>query len=138
MSNEAEMKRAREQAVAQYESILELVTRMRAAEEADDYKEQDEAREAIQESALSVQVRSGWYSPGEDRAEQDAEEYEILLCTGGPAVRIIGELNRGSPASAQIQFQDWFTPWTDWVGDLPETYDDDVLMEYVGAFWFGE
>lgn len=53
--------------------------------------DEDDVRRAIEEDALSVQVRSGWHSPGE---KLEAAEYEVLLCTGGPAVRIVGALNR--------------------------------------------
>ena len=45
---------------------------------------------------LSVLVRSGWYIPG--TAPGYAEEFEILLSTGGPACRIIGQLDAGSVA----------------------------------------
>jgi hypothetical protein len=39
-------------------------------------------------------------------------EFMILLCTGGPAVRIRGELDRYSePEKPRIEYQDWFTPW---------------------------
>src|SRR5690606_36741655 len=70
-------------------------------------------------------VRSGWTQPG---AEMEAEEYRILLCTGGPAVQIVGDLNRyNEPESARLQYQDWFTPWTDY----PTTQkEDEAMMEY--------
>lgn len=136
MANESDLQRAREQAAAQYNSILEMVNTLRAAEEAGDDDAAENARERIQEDALSVRVRDGWRNPG---AESDgAEEYEILLCTGGPAVRIVGDLDRDEPGSALIQFQDWFTPWTDWRGsDLPDSYDEDVLLAYARVFYFG-
>ena len=47
------------------------------------------ARATILQDPLSVQVRSGWCSPGSGPGSP--EEYEILLATGGPAARIIGE-----------------------------------------------
>ena len=47
-----------------------------------------EVAEAIevscQETALSVDVRSGWGTPG----KLEPEEFQILLSTGGPALRI--------------------------------------------------
>lgn len=136
MSNEADLQRAREQAAGQYSAILEMVERMRAAEDGGD-DEMDSAREAIEQDALSVQVRDDWRSPG--ASSEGAAEYEILLCTGGPAVRIVGELDRGEPTNAMIQFQDWFVPWTDWRGpDLPDSYDEDVLLAYVRVFYFGD
>jgi hypothetical protein len=178
--------RAREQAKAQYDSIVEMVDKLRAADDDDAYLDMakalaeaegftvlpndedgfcwakgdafeaddtsypdedaawfaccednglrpdaDEARREIEEDALSVQVRSGWCSPGE---RMEADEYEVLLCTGGPAVRIVGDVCNGSPSSARLECQDWFMPWTEAMRGV----DEDVLLAYVGCFWFGE
>jgi hypothetical protein len=102
-------------------------------EAAGDCADEDEARERIQEDPLSVQVRSGWYSPGE--ADQKPEEFELLLSTGGPAVRILGELDEyGEPSRAWLEVQDWGTPWTHYF----EPGVDDMLLEYAGHFYFGE
>lgn len=60
-------------------------------EAANGNENEEEAREAIQNDALSVDVRSDWHAPGD---KGDAMEYRILLCTGGPAVQIIGELDQ--------------------------------------------
>jgi hypothetical protein len=92
----------------------------------------DQARDRIMEDPLSLQVRSDWHSPGE---EAEPAEYELLLSTGGPAVRIIGDLDRGEPTSATLQTQDWGTPWTNY---REEAGDDDALMTYVRCFYFGE
>ena len=92
----------------------------------------DEARQAIEENALSVQVRSGWYSPGE---KGEPEEYEILLCTGGPAVRIVGDLGmHNQPDLARLECQDWFTPWT----EVFDGIDQSILLDYARVFYFGE
>jgi hypothetical protein len=127
---EDRLKHAKEQGQAQYDSIRELVEQLREDEDC------DRAREAILEDALSVLVRSGWYAPGSDAGEP--EEFEILLCTGGPAVRLIGTLdNYGEPDSVGMQVQDWFQPWTDFdpaTGDE----DEDVLLTYARCFYFGE
>lgn len=102
-------------------------------EAAGDCASEDEARDRIQEDPLSVQVRSGWYSPGE--TDQQPEEFEILLCTGGPAVRIMGDLNSfGQPTRAYLQYQDWGTPWTNYY----EPGLGDTLVEYASHFYFGE
>ena len=91
----------------------------------------DSVREEIQEDPLSVQVRSGWYTPGET---PEVCEYEILLGTGGPAVRIVGDLRQyNEPDRARLECQDWFTPWTE-VFDV----DNDVLLTYARCFYFGE
>lgn len=180
---EDKLARAREQAMAQFRSITEMVANLRAADDDDAYEElaptlaadagfavveveggwswmkqgdpdetrhdseaeawlaccddnglrpdTDEARRTIEEDALSVQIRSGWHSPGE---AGEAEEYEILLCTGGPAVRIVGDLGRfNEPDDARLQCQDWFTSWTE-VFDV----DHDVLLAYAHCFYFGD
>ena len=86
---------------------------------------------------LSVLVRSGWYVPG--TPEQGPEEFEILLSTGGPACRIIGELDRGSVAWQSgcrpvIQHQDWFKPWTESSYDI----DTNALLWFCEQFYYGE
>lgn len=94
---------------------------------------EDEARERIQEDALSVEVRSGWTIPGRP---MQPEEYMILLCTGGPACRIVGDLSEhNEPESARIEHQDWFTPWTEY--RLTSEEEEDVLT-YARQFYFGE
>lgn len=93
----------------------------------------DQARERIMESPLSVQVRSGWVAPGSDMS---AEEFEILLSTGGPALRIVGELDEyKQPSDARLEYQDWGTPWTEYHG---ENYDRDALLTFCQQFYFGE
>lgn len=104
----------------------------------DDIEDLDDLREHIQECVqimpLSLTVRSGWYRPGGLSVE--AEEFCILMSTGGPAVRIYGELDGYNyPYRPQLQFQDWFTPW--------ETFNtsqeqDDALEWFCGCFYFGE
>lgn len=93
--------------------------------------DEDDARDAILEDALSVEVRSDWHTPGDSGADT---EYCILLSTGGPATRIIGDLNQWKqPVSATLQIQDWGTPWTDY-----READEDTLLKYADCFYFGE
>ena len=81
-------------------------------------------------------MRSGWYVPGDDAAKP--EEFEILLCTGGPAVRLIGTLDdHEQPESVTMQVQDWFQPWTSF-GPSRDDNEDDVLLVYARCFYFGE
>ena len=128
MEKAMENERAKLQAQAWIESICEMVTAYRAAKT---NKKKEQAEQAIQESPLSVQVRSNWYIPGEDIVP---EEFEILLSTGGPATRIIGKLNKHcEPETAVLQFQDWFKPWEDFYVE-----DDADLIEYCQMFYFGE
>lgn len=110
---------------AEKEELAELL------DAADDCKNRDEALEVIQEDALSVEVRSGWAPVGDCL---QAEEFAILITTGGPAARIRGELDEyRQPARAWLEVQDWGTPWTRY-------YDasQDVLLTYAQCFYFGE
>ena len=97
------------------------------------YHNVDEAMDVILEDPLEVSVRSGWHEPGGDTKP---DEYRILLCTGGPAVQITGKINgHGQPDDANLQYQDWFTPWCNY----PTTSEEDeALLAYARKFWFGE
>lgn len=93
----------------------------------------DSVRERIQESPLSVEVRSGWTTPG---SEMEAEEFMILLSTGGPALRIRGELGKyAHPERAWLEYQDWGTPWTEYHG---EGCEHSTLLTFCQQFYFGE
>ena len=128
-NTEEEKDNAKSQARAQFESIREMMEARDNAEE--DSDEFEEARTSIEEDPLSVQVRSGWCSPG---AEMEPEEFEILLCTGGPACRIIGELNEhNEPDSVKLQYQDWFTPWEEYHLDSDE---EQIILDYCRQFYF--
>lgn len=93
---------------------------------------EDDARERIQEDPLSLEFRSDWVS---SKDEMTPAEFCLLLTTGGPAVRIIGEIEDGEASRARLEVQDWGTPWTHHLltGD-----DMATLMAYVGVFYFGE
>jgi hypothetical protein len=97
--------------------------------EAGEYSDADEVRERIQEDPLSIEVRSSWVSLGDVLS---ADEFRILLCTGGPAVQIVGELDRREPVRAWIEYQDWGTPWTQYFNA-----DNDTLLAYCREFYFG-
>jgi len=96
-----------------------------------DYDSQDAVLEAIRQDPLAISVHSGWANVGD---ELTPDEFMILLCAGGPAVRIVGELNRGQPCRARIEHQDWFEPWRDYV----EPGTQDALLTYCSQFYFGE
>lgn len=100
---------------------------------AGDCESRENAERRILEDALSVEVRSAWRTLQDDPVDT---EFRILLCTGGPAVQIRGELNRyGEPERAWIEYQDWGTPWTERANDIG---DEMALLEYARCFWFGE
>ena len=102
-------------------------------EKANGYAYQESVMQAIQEDPLSVEVRSDWYTPGE--GDNSPSEFCILLCTGGPAVRIIGDLDHtGEPARPRLQYQDWGTPWIELINGV----DRNALLTYCQQFYFGE
>lgn len=126
----------RSQAVAQFESIKDMVMELQTARDAEDdngFGPIEDAEQRIREDALTVEVRSNWHGLGEDTYN---EEFRILLCTGGPAVQIVGKLTEhNEPESARLEYQDWGTPWT----TLPQAHTDrQILVEYASTFYFGE
>ena len=124
------MENAEQQAQAQLESILAMVAALRTADNDD---EREAAEGTIRDDPLSIEVRGEWRPLG--TAEEGASEFKIELCTGGPAVRIVGELNSYcEPEEARIEYQDWFTPWQ----TLASVNDDqsDALLEYCRVFCF--
>jgi len=99
----------------------------------DDYKKQDEIKEGINNSALSVEFRSGWSTNFD---ELEIEEFKILLSWGGPALRVIGDLDQYKQAeNIKLQFQDWGTPWTDY--ELTEK-EEESLNWFCNCFYFGD
>ena len=101
---------------------------------------QDSLQEAVikyaQQMPLSVTVRSDWHFPGETF---ETAEFQILMSWGGPACRILGELDRGSVAwqagcKPVIQHQDWFKPWTESDYDV----NTDALLWFCEQFYYGE
>lgn len=106
------------QAEAQFDSIKEMVANLHQAELGDNDKAREDAEEAIRNDPLSIEAK---------------KQYEILLCWGGPAARITGELDEhNEPEGAELQYQDWFTQWTAY------PCDEEVLLDYVRQFYFGE
>lgn len=154
---------AQEQAKSQLESIVAMVKRLEHARDCDgedcgltdaeiyaginlyhkvgdkateedreQYHDEDEARQLIDEDPLSVEVRSDWGEPG---SNLEPAEYNILLCTGGPACRIIGKLGQHQePETAALEYQDWSTPWE---RHRTTTEEDEALLTYAQQFCFG-
>lgn len=124
---------AAEQALTDWDNSADGEELASLEAEAGENTDEDRAREAIQHDALDVQVREDWKNPGE---ESKPSEFMILLCTGGPAVRVMGDLDDYmTPCRAYIEYQDWGTPWT----MLDSSYvDQATLLEYCQQFYFGE
>lgn len=96
------------------------------------YWDEGHAREMAQEAALSVEL-SGTWAAGET---PKANGFVILLTTGGPALRIVGELNQyQEPSRAWLEYQDWDIPWTEYHGD---NSDMAALLTFCSCFYFGE
>lgn len=90
------------------DSLIEL---QELTEQAAGCSDADEALERLEENPLDIQFRSDWES---DRDELTPHEFAVLLCTGGPAVRIRGELDHnGYPSRAWVEYSDWDTPWSE-------------------------
>lgn len=87
--------------------------------------------EQCRESVLSVEVRQDWHAPG---LSADLLDFSILLSTGGPALRLRGDLTAYcEPRRAWLEYQDWGTPWTEYHGG-----DLDALLWFSSLFWYGE
>lgn len=119
--------RSEAQARSQLASICDLIHTHNSAWTAE---ERDASYDAIMEDPLEVAVRSGWSAPYGDLTPK---EYNILLCTGGPAVRITGDLEEGHAVTAHIEHQDWFVPW-ERLHDITEQ-EQDALLEYASFFF---
>jgi hypothetical protein len=102
---------------------------------ADDDNEHEQVRRTIHETPLSVETRQDWM-PANGARDAAPTEYKILLATGGPAVRLTGDLNKyAEPESVRLEVQDWFTEWTEVRTDQEES---DALLTFARQFWYGE
>lgn len=86
--------------------------------------------ERAREQALSVELRSGWYTPGE---QPEAEEGMILLSTGGPALRLLCDVSGGGLIRPRLEHQDWGTPWMEMF-----SIDREAWEWFAGLFYVGE
>lgn len=140
MSNNTE---ALEQAAAQLDSIHELFTAAQNARDGlpaiadgNEFDDEDAVREYAMEQALSVEVRCAeWHTPGDEYGT--ADEFRIVVCTGGPHVEIRGSLNQWSePENAEIYANDWFTTLESLDGYSEEKAE--ALDWFCGLFYYGE
>lgn len=99
-------------------------------DQAGDFTDREDAETRIQEDPLSIEFRSGWVT---DKSEMQAEEFCILLSTGGPASRIVGEIRDGQAHRPRLEVQDWGTAWT----EFQHTSEDiEALEAYCACFSF--
>jgi hypothetical protein len=91
---------------------------------------QEDVEERARELALSCLV-SSTEQVEPNQWPPDPDRFEVLTSTGGPAVRLVGELRDGVPHSCEWEGQDWFTPWVS-VHDQTTGEQDDACE------WFAE
>ena len=141
MNELKEKNHALQNAIGHIESIVKNYERLSYLESLnptswEEEEEIEQTKESILNSALSVEFRSGWYSSPESIADLSPEEFKILLTWGGPALRVIGDLNQyKEPENIKIQFQDWGTCWTDF--KITENQQE-ALNWFCNCFYFGE
>ena len=120
-----------------------------ASIEKDDQPDNWEAIEKIEESvrqeALGLAWRCAeWQEVGDTDFKPD--EGVITLTCGGPALQLLVELDRGEPVDPKLQYQDWFTPWTDLTYGSKKGFDviidddkgESALLWFASQFYWGE
>ena len=128
-----------ETAIGTVQNIIQLHTDWRLALDDGNNLRVEEIERKVDERPLSVEVRSGWSATS---AQWTADEFRILLGTGGPSFQIVGEVSDyGEALNPQMQYQDWFQPWT----SCGYCYDDDFEAEgkaalhwFCNRFYFGD
>ena len=129
---------ALQNAIGHIESIVKNYERLSYLESLnptswEEEEEIEQTKESILNSALSVEFRSGWTSNPNDI---ELEEFKILLTWGGPALRVIGDLNQyKEPENIKMQYQDWGTCWTDF--KITENQQE-ALNWFCNCFYFGD
>lgn len=100
------------------------------------YHDLDSVREDILEFPLEISVRSGWTSLSTVlESGLDPDEYYLLLCTGGPAVRIRGDLGMyDTPETAVLEYCHWTCGWT--ILSVTHAQSED-LLEFASMFYYG-
>lgn len=125
-------------------TIVEAVAAMDALEQGEEtaefdgetFTDSETVLERIHQMPLSLEVRGGWYTPGDSESTKP-DEFRILLTTGGPALQLVGDLDEyGQPSNPRLQWQDWGTPWTNYRDTNEE--EDEALQVFVNCFYFGE
>ena len=143
MNDMNEQSHSERSARSQMESILEMYRAYWTIEnsEADTveldgqvFDDVDDIQERAMESVLSVDVRSSWTAWG---SEMEAEEFQIVLCTGGPEVVIHGRINQhDEPTDPVVNHRDWGTTYQAYYSDADDA--DDALDWFCRQFYFGK
>ena len=135
------MSDAKNQAKAQVESIVSLIQYLKwdwdglADDELPhplDYQSREEVEQAIDETPLSVEVRSNWAS---SYHSFEADEFRIILCTGGPHVEIRGDVGLyGEPENVKVFYADWSERGEYVLSDE----EREAVQQFCQQFYFGE
>ena len=121
------------------ELCMECRSRMKELGWGSEHISPEELREAIEdelrEEPLSVMVGTDeWFRVGE---ALEPNKFELLISTGGPAMRVVGSLCRHGVASdAVVQWQDWFKPWTEYNNEQEALQE--ALEWFCNLFYFGD
>jgi hypothetical protein len=95
---------------------------------AGDCESADDAQERISEDPLSIEVRSGWSEVGDTLAP---DEFRVVLCTGGPHVEILGDLDgHGEPDRVRVMYRGWGES-----GELHD-FDHEAVLTYCRQFTY--
>ena len=100
------------------------------------YERSELARDYIRDSALSVEVKSGWQTTGQELVQQD---FRICFTTGGPSLYLQGELDQYDQPTVDVRM--YCGHWGEWaplsVDRRGEFINDSVLNWVAGCFYFG-
>ena len=89
---------------------------------------QDNIAQCCHEQPLDI--RYTWSCKAGDVPEpHNPDGFDILLSTGGPELRITGQLDEGCAYSAVMEHRDWAKPWQ----SVPTSNDQDDALR-----WFAE
>lgn len=124
---------ARQQARAQLRSIQAM---LQAVDNAKNDADFDAALQTLREDPLTVEHRGPWVHVNQEPNDmQEPMEYKMLLCTGGPAVQLRGDLDdNGIPINICLEYQDWFTPWKIY---RTNAFQEQQLLRYANYLYVG-
>lgn len=106
-------------------------------QQADCSLETDELKEEARAECQCVQVKSCWRTIDERNEPWEPEVYRLQIDLGGPAMQVTGQLDRfNEPASAVVEVQDWFKPWTEITTTTPD--QDAALLWFASLFYYGD
>ena len=94
----------------------------------------DLACDYIRDSALSVEVKSGWQSYGQELVQQ---EWRVCFTTGGPSLYLQGELGQHDEPVQPRVFCGCWGEWAPLIVDRKGQFlDSDVLQWVADCFCF--